>query len=57
MDMNEFRSRIDEIDTEMVELYKKRLGIAEQIGAYKRENGLPIYDSERERKPPLQPIS
>ena len=50
MDMNEFRSRIDEIDTEMVELYKKRLGIAEQIGAYKRENGLPIYDSERERK-------
>lgn len=50
MDMNELRSRIDEIDAEMVELYKKRLGIVEQIGAYKRENGLPVYDGERERK-------
>ena len=50
MNMDELRSRIDEIDTEMVELYKKRLDIADQIGAYKREKGLPIYDSERERR-------
>ena len=50
MNMDELRSRIDEIDTEMVELYKKRLDIADQIGAYKREKGLPVYDSERERR-------
>ena len=50
MNMDELRSRIDDIDTEMVELYKKRLDIADQIGAYKREKGLPVYDSERERR-------
>ena len=50
MNMDELRAQIDEIDAGLVELYKKRMDIASQIGAYKRENNLPIYDSERERK-------
>ncbi|MCR4708415.1 MAG: chorismate mutase [Clostridiales bacterium] len=50
MDLNELRSRIDEIDNEMVELYKKRLDTVAEIGAYKRANNLPVYDGERERK-------
>ncbi len=50
MDLEKLRTQIDEIDAEMVELYKKRLDIADQIGAWKRENNLPVYDSERERR-------
>ena len=49
MSMEELRSQIDEIDAGMVELYKRRMEIADRIGAYKREHGLPVYDSERER--------
>ena len=50
MNMDELRSQIDEIDAGMVDLYNKRMDIASQIGAYKRENNLPVYDSERERR-------
>lgn len=49
MDMQELRKQIDEIDAGLVALYKQRMETAGQIGAYKRENNLPIYDSERER--------
>lgn len=50
MDMNDIRARIDDIDTQMVELYKQRMAAVSDIGAYKRTHGLPVYDSERERK-------
>ena len=50
MNMDELRGQIDAIDSQLVELYKQRLDVADRIGAYKRENGLPIYDSERERR-------
>ena len=50
MDIQELRKRIDEIDRQMVELYGKRMETAAQIGAYKRERGLPVLDTERERE-------
>ena len=49
MEMNEIRNRIDEIDSQMVDLYKQRMDAVSEIGEYKRANKLPIYDSERER--------
>lgn len=49
MDINQIRKRIDEIDGSMVELYKQRMEAVSEIGAYKRANNLPVYDSERER--------
>ena len=49
MEMNELRSRIDAIDSQMVDLYKQRMDAVSEIGEYKRANKLPIYDSERER--------
>ena len=50
MDMNELRRQIDETDAQIVRLYRQRMDIVSQIGAYKREHGLPVYDSERERQ-------
>ena len=49
MDMTTIRQRIDEIDSQMVELYRQRMEAVSEIGAYKRAHNLPIYDSERER--------
>ena len=49
MDIKELREQIDETDREIVKLYGKRMETARAIGRYKRENGLPVLDSERER--------
>ena len=50
MEIQELRKQIDEIDSRMVELYIRRMEVAAQIGAYKRERGLPVLDTERERE-------
>ena len=49
MDMAEMRKSIDEIDSGIVELYERRMDVVGKIGAYKRERGLSVQDSERER--------
>ncbi len=50
MDIRELRGEIDRIDRELVELYCRRMDTARAIGQYKRENRLPVLDSERERQ-------
>ena len=50
MGLQELRGRINEIDREMVKLYLQRLETAEEIGAWKRENGVPVHDPARERQ-------
>ena len=49
MDINELRQQIDDIDRRLVDLYCRRMDTAREIGRYKRENNLPVLDSERER--------
>ena len=49
MDINELRKQIDDIDRKLVDLYCRRMDTAREIGRYKRENRLPVLDSERER--------
>ena len=49
MDINELRKQIDDIDRQLVDLYCRRMETAREIGRYKRENGLAVTDSERER--------
>ena len=50
MTIQELRERIDGIDTELVRLYNERMETAREIGRYKRENHLPVLDTERERE-------
>jgi len=45
--LQDFRSRIDRIDDYIIELLGERMGISEQIGALKKENGLAIHQAER----------
>ena len=49
MDISELRKQIDDIDSKLVDLYCRRMKTAREIGRYKRANGLPVLDSERER--------
>ncbi len=49
MNIEELRKEIDTIDKELVGLFVKRMGVAAQVADYKRENGKPVLDPQRER--------
>lgn len=44
----ECRRNIDRIDMQIVALLNERTRIVEQIGAIKREFGMPVYEPKRE---------
>ena len=46
--LEQARKTINEIDTQMAELFVRRMRAAETIFAYKKEHGLPIRDEKRE---------
>ena len=49
MDIQDLNRQMDSIDAELVNLYCRRMDTARAIGAVKRENDLPLADSEGER--------
>lgn len=50
MDLNMLREDIDQIDSELIDLLRRRFKVTEQIADYKRTNKLPIFVPERERQ-------
>ena len=50
MDLDDLRTRIDEIDREIVRLLRQRAEVATKIGEAKRSRGLPVFDPAREEK-------
>ena len=50
MDIQDYRTQIDEIDRELIKKMEERMRISEKIAQYKDENGLRILDPVRERK-------
>lgn len=50
MDLNELRNKIDSIDTELVKLFKERMETAAEVGRFKQENGVPVFNRQRERE-------
>lgn len=50
MDLQEIRAQIDCIDDELVRLFERRMALAGDVAAYKREQGLPVSDRTRERE-------
>ena len=50
MDMQELRKQINEIDEQLVKCFEARMKVALEIGKYKKENGLPVYDPAREQE-------
>lgn len=50
MDITEKRKEIDEIDTYLVKLFLRRMQTCGEIGEYKKENGIRVYDEKREKE-------
>ena len=48
--MEEFRSKIDNLDYEIMEYLIDRLNVVKEIGSYKKKNNIPVYDKSREDK-------
>ena len=50
MELTDYRKRLDAIDEELLNLFKERMGISEEIAHYKKEMGLPVLVPSRERE-------
>jgi monofunctional chorismate mutase len=48
-ELEALRVAIDDVDRRLLELLSERVRLVLAVGAYKRKNGLAIYDPERER--------
>jgi chorismate mutase/prephenate dehydratase len=44
------RQAIDEIDEKIMELINQRLSLAKQVGDFKKQGGIQIIDSDREKE-------
>ena len=49
MDLKDYRKQIDEIDDQLVQLFRQRMEVSSDIAQYKKEHNLPILDAGRER--------
>ena len=47
-DLKEIRTEIDEIDNRLIELFCRRMDCAKDVAAYKKANGIPILNQQRE---------
>ena len=49
-DLSKIREQINNIDDQLVELWKERMTLALSVAEYKKENNMPVYDPQRERE-------
>ena len=49
MDLNELRGQINEIDDQLMELFSKRMEICLDVAQYKIDNGLEVFQTDREK--------
>ena len=48
--LESLRGQIDKIDKQLITLFEKRMDISQEIGEYKGNNGLSIWDADREKQ-------
>ena len=49
-DLTELRQEIDKIDSQIVELIEKRMGISKEVGDFKKSNGFPYLMKNEKNK-------
>ena len=49
MNLDEIRIKIDEIDTQILDLFCRRMDLVKGVAAYKIENDMPVFRPEREK--------
>lgn len=50
MSLKPIRDEIDQIDNELIGLFARRMECSRKVAQYKLENGMPIFNAERERQ-------
>lgn len=50
LNLETIRDQLDQIDDQLTDLFAQRMRLVTDVAAYKKEKGLPILDTERERK-------
>lgn len=50
MDLNELRQQINSLDKDIIDIFCERMDLCRQVAAYKKENGLPVFQSARENE-------
>lgn len=50
MDLQKLRGEIDAIDTQMTDLFVRRMGLCAEVARYKKENGMAVVHQGRERE-------
>ena len=50
MELSDYRTRLDEIDEELLRLFSERMNISAEIASWKQENSLPVLDARREKE-------
>jgi chorismate mutase len=66
-EIESLRGQIDALDRQIIALITARVGLVLQVGEFKRQHGIAVYDATRERdildnlaslaQPPLEPGS
>ena len=46
--LNEVRAKINAVDKQMMELFKERMALSEEVARIKKENSIALVDSGRE---------
>ena len=49
-ELEQARSKINEIDAKMAELFEQRMNLVVQVANYKKKNGMQVFDSTREQQ-------
>ncbi len=49
-ELTQLRLSIDQVDHELVRLFKQRMFLSAQVGKYKAQQGLPIHVPQREKE-------
>ncbi len=49
-DLKEIEEEINEIDEKLIELFKRRMECAKDVGNYKKANNIPILNQDRENE-------
>ena len=55
--LQELRQQLDEIDSQIVELYQKRMDVCGKVGEYKVATGKKVFDKQREKDKLVQVTS
>jgi len=50
LDLKDIRKQLDAIDDQMISLFSQRMNLSAQVAEYKKQTGMPILDTGRERE-------